>query len=191
MIETYCGLAVITRYIRDQTILSAILSFGSMPACSRVGCTCCITVKMSTTINKESDDDDKPNLFSSSSSDDVNHPDPGSARPPSSSRASVSSVFRPPLFPLSVRCALCGQVGSYQCCGRCKEAHYCCKTHQKKHWKRHHKNHCMPKCACCNVGGASKMCARCQCTYYCSKECQRHHWKQQLRYHCPHMWEVD
>ena len=145
-------------------------------------------------------DDDTPALGSSSSSDDVGVGRRVASSPsPSDSgeynfdnplqvlqakynfAASSSRSSRNPI----VTCALCGQTGNYQCCGRCKAAHYCSKTHQKIHWKIHHRYCCMPICACCKAAGAYKMCAGCLSTYYCSAECQRKHWKREHRKHCP------
>ena len=150
---------------------------------------------------QESDTDDgAPSLASSSSSDDV-----GVIRCVASSPSSSDSGeynFDYPLQALLakyniaasssrssrasiVTCALCGQTGNYQCCGRCKAAHYCSKTHQKIHWKLQHRYYCRPICACCKVAGAYKMCAGCLSTYYCSAECQRTHWTREHRKHCP------
>lgn len=39
------------------------------------------------------------------------------------------------------KCALCGVESSLKCAG-CKRVVYCSPEHQKKHWKRQHKNEC-------------------------------------------------
>lgn len=39
------------------------------------------------------------------------------------------------------KCALCGVEASLKCAG-CKRVVYCSPEHQKKHWKRQHKNEC-------------------------------------------------
>ena len=138
-------------------------------------------------------DDDTPALGSSSSSDDVGVGCRVASSPSPSDSGEYNFDYRPPFGASSSRssrasivtCALCGQTGNYQCCGRCKAAHYCSKTHQKIHWKIHHRYCCMPICACCKAAGAYKMCAGCLSTYYCSAECQRTHWTREHRKHCP------
>ena len=137
--------------------------------------------------------DDTPALGSSSSGDDVGVGRRVASSPSSSDSGEYYFDYRPPFGASSSRssrasivtCALCGQTGNYQCCGRCKAAHYCSKTHQKIHWKIHHRYCCMPISACCKAAGAYKMCAGCLSTYYCSAECQRTHWTREHRKHCP------
>lgn len=48
-------------------------------------------------------------------------------------------------------CAICGTTqrrdtaGSLFTCARCASVYYCCKEHQKLHWKNGHKQECMPR----------------------------------------------
>ena len=145
---------------------------------------------------QESDtDDDPPGLMDSSSSDDVGVGRRVASSPSPSDSGEYNFDYRPPFGASSSRssrasivtCALCGQTGNYQCCGRCRAKHYCCKDHQKIHWKIHNRYCCMPICAFCKADGAYKMCAGCLSTYYCSAECQRKHWKREHKKHCRRM----
>ncbi|SMN01944.1 hypothetical protein SPONN_222 [uncultured Candidatus Thioglobus sp.] len=89
-----------------------------------------------------------------------------------------------------MKCSYCNSSGNLKICRQCKEARYCDRECQVKHWLNH-KSDCQRSakqaalsplkgmhCACCDRSSINlKACTRCHKVKYCSKECQGKHWK--------------